>query len=200
MPENTPSCSVPRKLTEFRHLNVFSTDVAGPRGSHTWLFTSRKAEPGADPERPDAVVIVALVESGGEYRLVLTREFRAPLGRFEYSVPSGLVDAGETILEAAKRELHEETGLLLGRVAHVSPAVASSAGLTDETVSLVYAEASGELSTAHLDGHENIETRLAGIDDLRQLLRSPAAEIISSRVYPVLVAYVTAGAITLPTV
>lgn len=197
---SSPSCSPARRLTDLKHVNLFDTEVRTKTGSHTWTYASRKAVPGAHPERPDAVVIVALRLDGDEPRLVLTREFRAPLGRYELSVPSGLVDAGETPEQAAKRELKEETGLDLVRVVHVSPALASSAGLTDETVSLVFGEARGRLSTEHLDAHEDISTRLASLDDVRQMLQSRSEDIVSSRVYPVLLGFVSAGRLSLPDV
>ena len=193
-----PSCSAPRKLTDYRFINLFSTEVQGPTGTHAWTFASRKETPGADPAQPDAVVIIAVVPDATEPRLVLTREFRVPLGRHELSVPSGLVDEGETPAQAAKRELKEETGLDLLRVVHVSPALASSAGLTDETVSLVYGEAGGALSSEHLDAHEDIATRLVSLGEIRQLLTEGGEDIVSSRVYPVLLGFVAAGRIALP--
>ena len=36
--------------------------------------------------------------------------------RFSIEIPSGLVDAGETLEEAAKRELAEETGYQNGKI------------------------------------------------------------------------------------
>ena len=193
-----PSCPAPRKLTQFKHVNLFSTEVEGPKGPYAWTFASRKETPGADPACPDAVVIIAIVPGAVEPRLGLTREFRVPLGRHELSVPSGLVDPGETPAEAARRELKEETGLELRRVVHVSPALASSAGLTDETVSLVYVEAGGGLSTDHLDTHEDITTRLVSLEEIRQCLADCGGDIISSRVYPVLLGFLAAGRIALP--
>lgn len=192
-----PVCSSPRPLTALKHVNLFSTDVTSRKGTFPWTFASRKAQPGAAPDKPDAVVLIAVVEQGGEKRLVLTREFRAPLGGYELSVPSGLVDPGETPAEAAQRELHEETGLTLGRIAHVSPALASSAGLTDETIALVYAEATGAVSADAQESHEDIEVILASLADLKALLASPR-EILSSRIYPLLLAFVAAGEIRLP--
>ncbi len=192
-----PVCSAPRPLTALKHVNLFATDVTSRKGTWPWTFASRKAQPGAAADKPDAVVIIAVVEQDGEKRVVLTREFRAPLGGYELSVPSGLVDPGETPAEAARRELHEETGLTLGRIAHISPALASSAGLTDETVALVYAEVTGTISAAAQDAHEDIEVIVASLADLKALLAAPR-EILSSRVYPVLLAFVAAGEIRLP--
>ena len=128
----------------------------------------------------------------------MTREFRVPLGGYELSLPSGMIDPGESPVEAAVREFKEETGLTLGKVYHVSPPLASSAGLTDETVAIVYGEASGTVSSAYLTEHEDIEVRLASIADIRKLFASPQKDIISSRLYPILVGYASGGVISLP--
>lgn len=193
-----PTITTPKKLTDYKYVNLYSTEVQTQRGTSPWTFASRKAVPGAKSAVADAAVIIAVVRGPDEPRLVLTREFRAPLGTYEISVPSGLIDAGESAAEAAVREMREETGLELVRVVHVSPPVASSAGLTDETVSLVYAEATGTISKVHQTEHEDIETRLVTVAEIRELLCGGNQDIISSRLYPVLVGYVSADAITLP--
>jgi ADP-ribose pyrophosphatase len=198
MPDQ-PNCTPPKKLTQERFLNLFATEIERKGGHHTsWVFASRKKILEMPVARADAVVIVAVVAAPDEPRLVLTREFRAPLGAYELSFPSGLIDPGESPVDAAVREFKEETGMMLGRVALVSPPTASSAGLTDETIAYVFAEASGAVSRAFLTEHEDIEVRLATIADIRGLLGSPQPEIISSRLYPLLVGYAAAGVIALP--
>jgi ADP-ribose pyrophosphatase len=197
MSDQISTCSSPKKLTSHKYVNLFTTDVTTRKGSHPWIFASRKERPGAALDRPDAVVIVAIVNVAGESRLVLTREFRPPLNGYEISLPSGLVDEAESVVDAAVREMKEETGLTLSKIAHVSPALASSAGLTDETIALVYAEATGTLSAEHQEAHEDIATRLVSLAEIEELLRSPK-DIISSRLYPILVGYVATGAIALP--
>lgn len=193
-----PFCTPPKKLTEQRFVNLFATELVSRKGRVPWVFASRKEAPGGIGASADAVAVVALVEGEGGPRLVLTREYRAPLGAYELAVPAGLIDAGETAEEAARREFREETGLTLKRVVHVSPPTASSAGLTDETVSLVYGEAEGRVSDAHQTKFEDIEVRLASLSDLRQLLAEPGGEVFSSRIYPVVIGYVSAGALALP--
>jgi ADP-ribose pyrophosphatase len=186
----------PKKLTDFPHVNLFSAEVVTENGKLPWTFASRKKEPGKIV-RADAAVIVAIIP-GDEPRLVITREFRAPLGVEEISMPSGLIDPDESPETAATRELLEESGLTLARISLVSPPVASSAGLTDETVSYVYGEASGSPSRAHQTEHESIAIELATLSELRALLTQPHGAIISSRLYPIIVAFVSAGKIAVP--
>lgn len=53
-----------------------------------------------------AVMIVAI----DGYDLLLIKEYAAGTHRYELGFPKGLIDAGETVLEAANRELKEEAG------------------------------------------------------------------------------------------
>jgi ADP-ribose pyrophosphatase len=43
-------------------------------------------------------------------RVLLVRQYRLPARRFMWELPAGRIDPGETALQAAKRELVEETG------------------------------------------------------------------------------------------
>jgi ADP-ribose pyrophosphatase len=63
-------------------------------------------------EHPGSVAIVAFDRQG---RLVLARQFREGARRELLELPAGTVDEGEDELEAARRELAEETGLHGGR-------------------------------------------------------------------------------------
>jgi len=44
-------------------------------------------------------------------RVMLVRQYRLPAGQYLWELPAGKMDEGETALQAAKRELIEETGL-----------------------------------------------------------------------------------------
>jgi 8-oxo-dGTP pyrophosphatase MutT (NUDIX family) len=69
----------------------------------------------AAPELKRAAVAIALVEtadaSGGTAVLLTLRAAGLRAHRSQWALPGGRCDAGETIVEAALRELHEELGL-----------------------------------------------------------------------------------------
>lgn len=54
---------------------------------------------------------VAILAGGGGH-VCLTQNFRYPLQKTILEIPKGYREKGETFLEAAKRELKEETGLI----------------------------------------------------------------------------------------
>ena len=70
------------------------------------------------------------------------------------------MDEGETVQEAASRELKEETGLDFTRLVKMSQPLYSSAGMTDESVTMVYGECDGQPSIEENAGSELIEVML----------------------------------------
>jgi len=65
---------------------------------------------------PGAVLIVPVLPDG---RLVVERQFRYPLHRVVIEFPAGKLDAGESPLATAQRELTEETGYAAARWTHL---------------------------------------------------------------------------------
>ena len=66
---------------------------------------------------PGAVVVLALFENGD---ILLERQHRYPLQRDFYELPAGKLDAGETELACARRELLEETGYVAESWRHLT--------------------------------------------------------------------------------
>jgi ADP-ribose pyrophosphatase len=60
----------------------------------------------------DAVATVALTDDGC---VILTRQYRHPVGRVIYDLPAGRPEMGESPQQAAARELEEETGYRAAR-------------------------------------------------------------------------------------
>jgi ADP-ribose pyrophosphatase len=163
------------KLTSLKWLNMFEVayvDKDGRPGS--WQLASRSRTPKCitgEYDSPDAVVIVPFHKT--ENMVVITREYRVSLADYEYGFPAGLVDPGETTKQAARRELHEETGLVVTRFLKISPPLYSSAGMTDESVSMVYVECDGTPSTAGNQGSEMIEVHLVSRNQASKICEDP---------------------------
>lgn len=110
-------------------------------------------------------------------KLVVTREFRVPVGGWCYSFPAGLIDPGEDAAAAARRELDEETGLRIAEVLAVSRPVFNSPGLTDEAVTMVYARVEGTPSREKLEADEDIETLFLDRDEVAALMNDENCHI-----------------------
>jgi len=106
-------------------------------------------------------------------RLIVTCEFRVPIGGNEWGFPAGLQDKNnEKPIETAKREVKEETGLDVVEILKESNWIFNSAGLSDESVKMIYCRVEGEPSNKNLDAHEEIQTYLMTRQEVSQLLNS----------------------------
>ena len=163
------------KLTRQKWLNLFDIEYNDKKGrAKSWQLASRQSEPKcmtADFSMPDAVVIVPFHTV--QKKIVITREYRIPLGDYEYGFPAGLVDEGESIEAAARRELKEETGLDVTHFIKISQPVYSSAGMTDESVAMAYVECAGRLSVEQNTDSEEIEVMLVSQQQAQELIQNP---------------------------
>lgn len=160
-----------KKITDHNHLNLFSVQYKDRADQDKeWIFASRSnpVDP-PDDRMADAVVIIPYHKN--EKKLVLIKEFRVVLGDYQYGFPAGLVDKGESMEEAGKRELFEETGLTMIRIIHQSPVVFSSSGMTDESLCLIYAECEGIPSNRYNEASEDIEILMVSPSMALELLR-----------------------------
>jgi ADP-ribose pyrophosphatase len=161
-----------RKLTSEKWLNLFEVSYIARTGDEkSWQIASRQDEPKCLTgryQRPDAVVIVPFHTRRN--KMVVIREYRVSLDDYEYGFPAGLVDKGESVEQAARRELKEETGLTVRRFIKISPPLYSSAGMTDESVAMVYVECAGEPSNSANTDSELIEILFISSDQAQDLL------------------------------
>jgi len=163
------------KITDCKHLNLFSVQYKD-RGKNlkNWVFASRSdlSNPlGNESKRVDAVVVVPFHRQ--EEKLVIIKEFRVALGGYQYGFPAGLVDKGETITQAGKRELFEETGLSITQVLKMSPPIYSSSGMTDENIGLLFVECEGKPSNIFNEMSEDIEVILLSREAAGKLISNP---------------------------
>jgi len=160
------------KLTNMKWINLFRVQyINSKKKICSWIFASRKEDPYQD-NTPDAVVLVVTVDTLEGRKLIVAKEYRAPINDYEYGFPAGLIDPGMTIDETVAKELKEETGLDIVSIGEKSNQVFSSAGLSDESVIMVFVEAKGEISNEYQEDVEDIETFLYDINDVKELLAS----------------------------
>nr|WP_113867459.1 ADP compounds hydrolase NudE [Brenneria salicis]NMN90273.1 ADP-ribose diphosphatase [Brenneria salicis ATCC 15712 = DSM 30166]RBP61197.1 ADP-ribose diphosphatase [Brenneria salicis ATCC 15712 = DSM 30166]RLM30220.1 ADP compounds hydrolase NudE [Brenneria salicis ATCC 15712 = DSM 30166] len=82
-----------------RLFNVESIDLEFSNGARRVYERMR-------PSERQAVMIVPIIDD----ELLLIREYAVGIEQYELGFPKGLIDPGETVFEAANRELMEEVG------------------------------------------------------------------------------------------
>lgn len=110
---------------------------------------------------PGAAIVLPILDDG---RVVLVRQWRYPVGRETLEFPAGKIDAGESSLATARRELLEETGYRAGELAFaftVHPCV----GYADERIDYFLATGLEHVGHPGEDG-EFLSTLLLPLEEL----------------------------------
>lgn len=122
-----------------------------------------------------AAAIIALDEDAdGTRHVVLVSQYRVPLSRFCLEIPAGLVgdtagSEGEPAIEAAARELEEETGYKAGTM-EVLGEFYSSPGMVSECFTLLKATGLTKVSEGGGISDENINVHRVPLSGLSQFV------------------------------
>lgn len=130
------------KVFNGKFLKMYKATFAGAKGEKVYEIVSRKDRPeflGAE-SKVDAIKILPYLKKDGKIFVYLIREFRFPINKQIYELPSGLVDEGENACESAKRELYEEIGAVAKNIEKMETRAYSSAGMSDESLEFYIAE------------------------------------------------------------
>ena len=160
-------------LYESRFLNMFDLQYAD--GRHYYEATRRSKDSLVLKKKdaefrsmlPDAITIAVVLHlPGNETRLLMSYEYRYPVGQFLLSPVAGLLDpedhsGPDPLVSAAIREIREETGLTVketDKVYVLNPCAFSSPGMTDESNAFLCAELTlDSLDALNQDGAEGSE-------------------------------------------
>ena len=94
---------------------IYKGRIVGLREDTVKLSTGKVAKREI-VEHKGAVAVVALY---GKSKIVLIRQYRKAAGAELFEIPAGLANRGEKPINAAKRELEEETGFKAGKIKKV---------------------------------------------------------------------------------
>lgn len=114
---------------------------------------------------------VAVIAMDDQQRILLIRQYRHPVRSQLWELPAGLLDVdGEARLEAAKRELHEETGYSAENWTLLTEFFTTPGG-NDEMISIYLAQ-----DLKHIGYHDELEGE--EVDMLREWF--PLSEALAS--------------------
>ena len=163
--------SIPQVLAETQHLRFMD------RGG--WSYVARNTANG----------VVCIVARTKQDRIVLIEQYRPPVDRQVIELPAGLSgdladQADEPFETAARRELLEETGYQAEQLRRITD-VASSAGLTDEVVTMFVAEGLEKVAPGGGDESENITVHEVALHEVDDWLNQAQAsgKLVDARVF-----------------
>ena len=149
--------------------------VAGEMAFEHPLFDVERQEIAAGEDRRQVVAIhtgnwVNVIPMRDDGRVVLIRQWRFGIAAPTLEIPGGVVDPGETALEAAKREMLEETGYRAAQWTPLGTVHPNPAFMSNEC-SMFLAEGLEWIESPRGDGDEEIEVDPAPLASIPALIR-----------------------------
>lgn len=150
-----------KKLTKANEERVFKTPrMEGVKvtyndecGNHVLTHTVIRS-------KPSVAIIVR-----NEGKIAFIRQFRSTTGQYYFEIPAGLIENGETEVDAAIRETREETGLLVKEVNLLvkGPSLLDPSK-SDENYGVAVANVYGKKGQC-LDAAEQIDSEIYWMDE-----------------------------------
>jgi ADP-ribose pyrophosphatase len=127
-------------------------------------------------KHPGSVVMIPMPSAN---EVILVRQYRYAVGRWLWEFPAGSLDPGEDPVEGARRECHEEIGLVPGRIERVGFFYPTPGFCTESMTIFRCADLTRPAAAAHQDEDESVEPRTFTLDQVREMIR--AGEIVDMK-------------------
>ena len=141
---------------------VFSVEVAQvtlPNGHETTVEVVR---------HPRSVVLIPVPSPGA---VILVRQYRAAINQWLWELPAGSVDEGEEPEAAARRECHEEIGLVPAALMRLGSFYPSPGYCDEEMVFFKASSLETPVTPAQPDEDEDIEVKTFTLAEARDMVR-----------------------------
>eukprot|EP01024_Parvocaulis_polyphysoides_P042281 TRINITY_DN3869_c1_g2_i1.p1 TRINITY_DN3869_c1_g2~~TRINITY_DN3869_c1_g2_i1.p1 ORF type:complete len:501 (-),score=92.41 TRINITY_DN3869_c1_g2_i1:392-1894(-) len=149
-------------------------------GQHVWEYVSRPKYNG-NPAVSAVAIYARIVKKDRSKPLIpLVMQYRPPVNAITVELPAGVIDEGESVSQAALRELKEETGLV-GEIVDESQTICHSPGHSCELFKIVTIDVDGDLPQnknpkQQLDSGEFIHVEYVEEDQLLNFVKRMSDE------------------------
>ena len=117
-------------------------------------------------EGNNAANVIAKTKTG---KIIMVRQFRFGIGDYTLEIPGGMIDEGEDILTAAKREVREETGYAGQNWQYLGNILANPVWM-DSTIYHYYMDNAVLKYELNLDEAEDVEIILLRPEEIYQMI------------------------------
>ena len=163
------------QLAENKYLNMYKLKLTNRKGNpKDYFIVSRRKKDDLvcvtkNHSVCDGVMILPITEND---EIVILKQYRPAINDYLYELPAGIVDPGESMEEAAKRELFEETGLRAKSYEVILKPSYTSVGITDETTGIVKMVVEGDINTSHIEDDEEIEVIKVKKSEVKEFVKN----------------------------
>jgi ADP-ribose pyrophosphatase len=127
----------------------------------------RVIEPYYVVELPDWCNTVVVTE---DERIILVRQYRYPVDQTTFELPGGVIEKDELPIDAARREMQEETGYTSDNIEFLLK-LAPNPAINNNTAYFFLARNAVPAALTNPDAFEDIDIVSFSKDEIRQLLR-----------------------------
>lgn len=156
-----------KKVFDSNFLKVYQDTIQLPSGVVIDDYTLT--------QKPDVVMIVAITKDN---KIILIKEYEHGAGKILMTLPSGHVKQVEDIIEAARRELMEETGYGNGRFSFLGN-LYEYPSKDLHRVLVVRAENVEPIKDTQHEITETIQIRLTPVNEIKNLVRNNKLQVSS---------------------